>query len=202
MLKSIYDTFNLSAELIRYKFEAFLFFLILLSICPFSNFSYASDFPSNDYHLTYEKNRISISASNADLKSILTDIAQKASISIQYPESLDKKITIQLNKISLKRALRRLLKDFNYSIVYTGTKKHSSISEVHILDTKKAASTSTTNRNNDTRITTRIKSYERRIESMKKSLSSVDENSARGKRYLRQIESYEKNIERLKKQLD
>jgi hypothetical protein len=163
------------------------------------SFSYASDFSSNNYQLKYEKNLISISAKKADLKSILSDIADKADISIQYPSSLEKKVTLKITEISLKKALKRLLKDFNYSIIYSGSKKRSVISDVYIL--KKDKKSPRINRN-EARITSRIRSYERRIESLQKNLSKVDENSTRGKRYQNQIKSYEKNIERLNRQLE
>lgn len=175
----------------------FLFFLLVLFFMKGYIFSYASDFSSNNYELSYEKNLISISAKKADLKSILIDIAEKADISIRYPTSLDKKVTLKITEISLKKALKRLLKDFNYSIIYSGSKKRAVISDVYILSKNKKSSSVNSSQ---ARIANRIRSYERRIESLKKNLSKVDENSARGKRYLRQIESYEKNIERLKNQ--
>ena len=194
-----YSASSLSKRLLCYRYIFFLFFLFLLPTHSSYNFSYADDISSGNYQLTYEKNRISISASKADLKSILTDIEEKTDISIRYPTSLDKKITIKINKSSLKKALQRLLKDFNYSIVYTGSKKQAVISDVYII--KKKISSPRTN-SNEARITNRIRTYERRIETLKKSLSGVDEDSARGKRYSTQIKSYEKNIENLKRQLD
>ena len=194
-----YSASSLSKRLLCYRYIFFLFFLFLLPAHPLYNFSYADDISSGNYQLTYEKNLISISASKADLKSILTDIEEKTDISIRYPTSLDKKITIKINKSSLKKALQRLLKDFNYSIVYTGSKKQAVISDVYII--KKKISSPRTN-SNEARITNRIRTYERRIETLKKSLSGVDEDSARGKRYSTQIKSYEKNIENLKRQLD
>jgi len=194
-----YSTSNLSTGLMCYKFIFFLFFLSLLPLHPMHTFSYADEFSSKNYKLTFEKNLISLSASKADLKSILIDIAEKTDIFIQYPASLDKEITIKINKITLKKALQRLLKDFNYSIIYIGSKKQAVISDVYILQKKK---TSPRINSNAARITDRIKSYEKRIESLKNSLSKVDESSARGKSYLNQIRSYEKNIENLKRQLD
>ncbi len=137
------------------------------------------------------------------MKSILFDIAEKANISIRYPASLDTKITLKIRNITLKKALKRLLKDFNYSIIYSGAKKQASISEVFILQKIKRSTRVNRNSNsNEARITSRINSYERRIESLKKNLSKEGENSARGKRYLNQIKSYEKTIERLKRQLN
>lgn len=188
---------NILTGLKLHKF-AFSLFLFLIPLYPVHHFSYANDFSSNNYQLTYEKNLISISASKADLKNILIEIAEKAGISIRYPATLDKKITIKINDISLKNALSRLLKDFNYSIIYTGSKKRAAISEVYVLKKNRKSPAITSN---NTRINNRIKSYERRIESITRSLAGVDESSARGKRYLRQIKSYESTIENLKRQL-
>ena len=199
MSKQRYSFSGLASEFRCYKFIYFLFFLFLLSIYPLHTFSYANEISSDNYQLDYKKDLISISASKADLKSILIEIAEQAEIFIQYPASLDKKITIRLKEVSLKKALQRLLKGFNYSIIYTGSKKPPLISEVYILKNNKAVPRTNIN---TTRITNRIKSYERRIESIQKSLSGVDENSARGKRYLSQLKSYEKNIENLKRRLD
>ena len=177
----------------------FFLLLFLLFSPAATNFSHANDFSSRSYQLTYEKNLISISATKADLKSILIDVSERADISIQYPASLDKKISIKIKDISLKKALIRLLKDYNYSIIYSGSKKRAVISEVYILDKNKKSPRISSN---NTRIISRIKYNEKRIESLKKSLSRVSEDSTSGKRYINRIKSYEKNIENLKNQLE
>ena len=102
MSKFKYSAFSLSKGLLCYRYIFFFFFLFLLPIHPLRTLSYANEFSSGNYQLTYEKNLVSITASKADLKSILMDIAEKADISIQYPSSMDKKITIKINRISLK----------------------------------------------------------------------------------------------------
>ena len=176
-----------------------LFFIFLL---PGYNFSYAYDLSSNNYQLTLENKLITLSATKADLKNILVDLAERTGISIRYPASLEKEITLNLDRASLKKALMRLLKDFNYSIIYSGSKKQAVISDVYIYEKDNNLPRTTQTNSNQTRITNRINSYERRIETLKESLSKVDENSSTGKRYLNQIKSYEKNIERLKSQLN
>ena len=176
--------------------------LLFIFLMPGSNFSYAYDFSSDNYQLTFENKLITISATKADLKNMLADIAEKTGISIRYPVSLDKKITLQLNKASLNKAFMRLLRDFNYSIIYSGSKKQSVISDVYIYEKDNNSPRTTQINSNEARITRRIESYEKRIEVMKNNLSKVDKNSSQGKRYEAQIKSYERNIERLKTQLN
>lgn len=191
-----YSTSNLLTGFMPDRF--ILFLLFLLFFISGQSISHATELSSDNYQLAYDRNQISISATKADLKDILIDLAERADISIRYPASLDDKITLKISNLSLKKALKRLLKDFNYSIVYSGSKKQSVISDVFIY--KKTNRTPQVN-SSEARTASRIKSYERRIESLKTRLSQAGENSARGKRYLNQIKSYEKTIERLKNQI-
>ena len=203
MSKSRHSQANSLRVLISYIVPLFVSLFFLLPVTTGDKYSYASDFSSNNYQLTYEKNLVSISATQANLKSILTDIAEKADITMRYPNSFDKKVTLKVNQISLRKALKRLLKDFNYSIIYSGSKNRAVISDVYIFEKDQRSSRRTTPTSSSaSRAANRIQSYERRIETLKKNLAKVDENSARGRRYLRQIESYEKTIERLKQQSD
>ncbi len=157
--------------------------------------------------MTYKEKLLSLSAEKADLKSILIDLAKRADISIRYPASLDKEVTLQINESTLDNALDRILKGVNYSIIYTGTSKNPVISDVYVVDQNKnrssaRARTSSSSSSNNSRIETRIRSYERRIETLKKNLEKVDEDSTRGKSYSNRIQSYQKNIEKLKSQLN
>ena len=177
------------------KVICLLFIIFLIQPVLKGSDSYASE----NYKLTFQNNLLSLSAENAELKNILTDIAKTKGISIRYPDSMDTKITIKISESTLRDALDRLLKDFNYSIVYSSSKKRDRISEVFIFKLNKK---STQMSENEKRITDRIKSYERRIESLKNSLSRVDENSTSGRRLLNRIESYKRNVERLQRQLE
>ena len=198
MLKSINKTSHLPMQLLYKTVFPLLCFFLLIHLLAGSHPLFADDFSSENYKLTFEQNLLNISAKNADLKNILVDIADKTNISIRYPASLDKKITIKIDEISLREALERLLKDFDYSIIYSGSKKQAAISDVFIFKQNKK----TTPQNTDEkRVLSRIKQYERRIESLKKNLSKVDENSTRGKSYLNRIKSYEKKIEEYRSQL-
>ena len=176
-----------------------LFIIFLIQPVLKCSDSYASDFSSKNYKLNFQNNLLSISAENADLKNILTDIAKTKGISIRYPDSMDKKITIKISESTLREALERLLKDFNYSIVYSNSKKRDNISDVYIFKLNKETAQMS---ENEQRITNRIKSYERRIESLKNSLARVGENSTSGRRLLNRIESYKRNVERLQRQLE
>lgn len=181
------------------KVICLLFIIFLIQPVLKCSDSYASDFSSKNYKLNFQNNLLSISAENADLKNILTDIAKTKGISIRYPDSMDKKITIKISESTLREALERLLKDFNYSIVYSNSKKRDNISDVYIFKLNKETAQMS---ENEKRITNSIKSYERRIESLKNSLSRVGENSTRGRSYRNRIESYERRIETLKRQLE
>ena len=181
------------------KIIIFIFFLNLSLFVFGTNYLFAADFLSRNYQIIFDNNTLSLSAKKADLKNILSDISKFRGISIHFPSSLEKKVTLKLDEISIREALERLLKDFNYSIIYSGSKKQAVISDIFIFkQTRKATRTNA----NDNRINSRIKSYERRIESLKNSLLKVEENSTRGRSYLNRIKSYEKNIERLKNQLN
>lgn len=198
MSKYTYDISNSRTLFLFAKVINFLLFYLLFYLVIGSSLLFAVDFSSKNYQLSVEKNILSISAEKADLKSILSDIAKIKDISIQYPASLDKKITIKIKEISLRDALERLLKDLNFSIIYSGSKKKAVISEIFIYKQSTGSSRVSTA---DKRIINRIKSYERRIQSLKNNLSKVDENSSRGRSFLNRIRSYEKNIERLRSQL-
>jgi type II secretory pathway component GspD/PulD (secretin) len=155
---------------------------------------------SQKIRVTNDDNRVSISAKEADLKNILVEIADKTDISVSFPASLKKKITIRINEIKLREAFERLLYGLNYAIIYSGASKgQAEISDVYIYTGTKPSKRA---RGNQLRNLNQIKAYQRRIESYRKLLSRVDESSRRGKIYLKRIENYEKQIERLEKQLD
>jgi hypothetical protein len=72
-------------------------------------------------------------ANDAYLKNVLFKLAEKSNFYIQVPVSLNKKITINKKEISLRDALRKLLKGLNHAIVYSvSSKKQATISEVYV----------------------------------------------------------------------
>lgn len=172
--------------------------MFLINLLIENNSLYAQS-PSSKFQLNFKNNLLTISAKNADLKNVLIKLADKTNISIGYPDSLEKKVTLNKNRIPLREALQRLLKGLNYAIIYSGSKRNKAvISDVFIF--KKSKKTARL-RVNERRITNRIKSYERQLELLKKRLSTVEENSRRAKNYTRRINLIEKNIERLRRQL-
>jgi hypothetical protein len=175
-----------------------LIFIFLFHLIPFNYLLYAQS-PSSKFQLTVKNNVLTISAKNADLKNVLLSLAGEADISIGYPDSLDKKVTLYKRRIPLKQALVRLLKGLSYAIIYSGSKQNKAIiSDVLIFKESKK-----TNRlgANERRIANRIRSYERQLEYLRNRLSKVEANSRRGKNYIRRIDLIEKNIEKLRGQL-
>jgi len=62
---------------------------------------------------------------------VLLKLADKTNIYVRFPASLKKKITVMKRGISVRDALKRLLRDFNYAIIYSGPDKNqTSISRV------------------------------------------------------------------------
>ena len=149
--------------------------------------------------ITFKNRFLSMSFRDTDIKYILSKLSKKTNTTITYPGSLKKKITIYKKEVSLRNALRSLLKGLNYIIIYSANNKNKSvISEVRVFSVSKKSRLS---ERAETRITHRIRSYERQIEVLKNNLSKVDENSRRGKNYLNRIRRYEENIRNLENQL-
>lgn len=150
--------------------------------------------------ISYDNNQLTLSVRNADLKQVLLKLAEKTDIAVRFPASLKKKITINKSGVSLKDALRSLLKGLNHAIVYTRSDDYqTAVSKVFIFNKSKKTAAQVRLEN---RLTSRIKSYERRIETLRKNLAGTDRISTRGKRYIRQIEILEKNIEKLERRLN
>ena len=180
------------------KAGSFIFFMLLINLLIESNPLYAQN-PSSTFQLSFKNNLLTISAKNADLKNVLINLADKTNISIAYPGSLEKKVTLNKNRIPVREALQRLLKGLNYAIIYSGSKKNKSvISDVLIF--KKSKKTAQL-RVNERRIANRISSYERQLVSLKERLSKVEAGSNRAKNYTRRINLIENNIEKLRRQL-
>ena len=159
------------------------------------------------FRMDYDNGLLTLSAEEADLTRLLTQIAQTAGIQVHFPKNLTKQITIRISGISLKKALRRLLKGENYALLYTISEKHksSAISEVYVFP-KSAGPTIASQfeppRGRDEVIRASIARYEKRLETLKSRMTTIDEESRRGRLIANQIRSTEKTIERLRKSLE
>jgi hypothetical protein len=179
--------------------KSLLFLLLLVSqffLPPLRSVLYAQIAGQNIW-LEYEDNLLSISTNEADIKNVLLKISDEANIYVSFPLSLEKKITIKKDEISLRKALRMLLNNTNYVIIYSGPNKDQSrVSGVIVF-----AKTKKTNVNNN-RIIDRVDTLERQIVTYKLKLSEVGENSRAGKNYLMQIRNIERNIESLERRIN
>ena len=183
----------------RHKFLQLFIFLIYFTFA--TSWAYAQTFNPN-LRIEYKNNLLTISAENADLKNVLFKLADKTGISVRFPHSLKKQITIKMSGLSLDEALSRVLKGLNHAIIYSGSRKNRTvISEVLIYNKSKRSRISSRARPREKQIASRIRYYERRLRSLKKKLSQFDENSRQGKRYIRQIRSYENIIENFKRKI-
>jgi predicted RNase H-like nuclease (RuvC/YqgF family) len=184
---------------IRYKFLQLFIFLIYFTSVNSSIYAQASNIK---FRIDYKNNLLTVSAQHADLKNILLKIADKTGVSVRFPSSLKKQITIRISGLSLEETLSRLLKGINYALVYSGSrKKRAIVSEVFVFKKLERSRISRRTRVRERQLSHRIRNYESRLKSLKKKLSKVNKNTRQGKSYLRQIRSYEKTLENLKKKI-
>jgi hypothetical protein len=175
-----------------------LFFITLLQPAMTRQFAYARDY-SSSLQISYKNNQLNISARDVDIKKILLQLAAIADIYIRFPASIEKQITVNRRGISLKKALQSLLRGFNHVIVYRRIDDDRSRIEV---DKVFVFPKSRRNRRRSiarSRTAYRIKSYERRIETLKKRLLKIDPNSSRGKNYARRIQFMQERIDDLQR---
>ena len=178
--------------------KLFLALIVLVFSTPADFLLYAQN-SNQKLSLNYDKKLLSLSAIDADLKNVLLKIAEETDIHVWFPNSLNKKISIETGKISLSAALQKLLTGLNYAIIYSGPSgKDAKISKVFVF---KKSKKSRGLRRNEQQIANRIRTYKKRIGSLKQRLSKIDANSNRAKGYFRQIKRYEKNIVNLENQL-
>ena len=195
---------SLYFSLVMFRILSLVCFFALFVCITASTHAQSSD---QSFHIDYDNGLLTLSAENADLTSLLTQIAQRADIHVHFPESLTKQITITLSGVSLKRALRRLLKGEDYALLYSVSGKHkpAAISEVYVLPKSTGPSLSRQYERPKGReevIRASIARYEKRLETLKSRMATVDEESRRGRLIGNQIRSTEKTIERLRKSLE
>jgi hypothetical protein len=189
---------NINRHKLLQLFIVIIYFTFVISL------SSAQTFKQN-LRIEYNKNLITISAQNADLKNVLLKLAKKTNIMVRFPDSLEKKITIKLSKQSLNEALSRILKGLNHAIIYSASKKNRTVvSEVLVYN--KSVSYKVSNRSkprgrkiNRSRL---LKSLERRLKNLNKKYSLGNISSSQRERYLKQIRAYENKIEELKREIE
>lgn len=176
------------------RFAAFI--LILLLLCPAMAWG-------STLQMDYEDKKLSLSTKDADLKNILLRLSREVGIGVWFPESLNKRLTVELSGVSLERALKAILKGVSYATIYSRSRKTSKIriSEVHVFKESKRKTTIRRSAGNSHRIESRINYYEKRLKSAQDKLYRAESGSALERRFQRQIRSLERTISRLKQQI-
>ena len=175
-----------------------LLFIILLYPAMTQQSLYAQDY-SSDLQISYENNRLNISARDVEIKRILLRLAEITDIYIRFPASIKKQVTIHKSGISLKTALRSILRGFNHAIVYRridNAQTQTAIAKVYVYSKSKTNRQTTIRQR---RTANRIKSYERQINSLRTRLSRMDANSSRAESYSKRIELLQKRIDGLRR---
>ncbi len=183
---------------INRKLRIYLFVIFLLPLVISVN-RVSAQSADQGLRISYQNNLLTIYARNSDIKDFFSKLAGSTGIRIEYPATIEKKVTLSRKDVSLKKFLASFLRNMNHVVIFSGAStKKSKISEVYIYPDSKKSSLSNIA---ETRITRRIASYKRAIQSVKSRLSKVSEDSSRGKSYLRQLDRYEKMIQNLENQL-
>jgi hypothetical protein len=189
---------NINRHKLLQLFIVIIYFTFVISL------SSAQTFKQN-LRIEYNKNLITISAQNADLKNVLLKLAKKTNIMVRFPDSLEKKITIKLSKQSLNEALSRILKGLNHAIIYSASKKNRTVvSEVLVYNKSKSYKVSNRSKPRGRKINRSrlLKSLERRLKNLNKKYSLGNISSSQRERYLKQIRAYENKIEELKREIE
>lgn len=154
-------------------------------------------------NVQFRGNRLSLSAVDADIQSILLRISEETGIFVQFPQALQKTMSLTLSDIKLEKALKRLLKGLNYATVYSISNDTNAIhvSKVYIFEAYKETARSRRLARIERQNQTRIKRYEKQIASIRRRLEKVPNDSSAGRRYRRQIQNYKKRIDRLERQI-
>jgi len=149
--------------------------------------------------IRYANHAIQITAENADIRSVLDELAKTADIIIYYPRLLNKTVTMNRQAISVDQALKEMLKGINYVVFYSGpSQQRAQIEEVIVLTKSQRRQLPP---GKARRLNQQIDRYNRQIDSLNQRLTRVAPDSRQGKRYTRHLRRIEKKIENLKRQL-
>ncbi len=173
-----------------------VFILIFLLLCPVTVWG-------STLQMDYEDKKLSLTTKDADLKSILLRLSREVGIGVWFPQSLNKRLTVELSGVSLERALKAILKGVSYATIYSRSRKTSKIrvSEVHVFRESKRRTTIWHSVGKSSRIESRINYYEKRLKSVQDKLDRAASGSALERRFQRQTRSIERTIARLKQQI-
>lgn len=157
---------------------------------------------AQDFSMHYDKGRISISAQNADIKTVLAAIARETKIFIRFPQTLKKQITMELSAVSVRKALRRILKGQDYAIVYSASKNdrnRNSVSEVYVLPQQWGENRAAVIPAQDRRQEAAIRNSKKRLDSLRNRLEKTEQGSRAANIITRQIRSVERTLQRLER---
>jgi len=91
----------------------FLFFLL--------HAGYAESSPG-DFRVGYQENRLSVSATNAELARVLEEVSKKCLIEISISNLRGREVSVAFQDLSLEAGLAKLLSGVNYSFVCGATR--------------------------------------------------------------------------------
>lgn len=161
-----------------------------------------------ELYIEYNRDLLSLSAENVNLKHVLTAVAEETGISVWYLKDSEKPITTDFNELPLQQGLRRILRGMNYALIYSPSperKRGEVPSGVFVLSKQGGRSRRTFRpsarpRNSEERRAAAIASYRKRLDILEQQMARVGMNSPRGKAIQRQIRQFERLIEKLIRQ--
>lgn len=153
--------------------------------------------------LKFRDNRLSISADEADIQTVLLRVSEETGIFIRFPKALQKKISMSLSAVTLENALKSILKGLNYATVFTvsDNKNKIQISKVYIFKGYKETARTKRLARRERQKRNRINQYKKRIASIQRRLDKVSHSSTDARRLKNQIGNYQKAIDRLERQI-
>ena len=165
----------------------------------------AAQQPDPTVKIDYRDRLLSLSAENVDITEIFRHLAAETGITISFPATMQKKISIQIIEETLPDTLRKLLIGLNHSIVYSTTvaPPHEFAQATRVYVFGKAAGSRSNSRSSSTqrRLAQKIQHYERRILYLKKAMEGIHPNSVRYERYSKRLKRYENLLDRLNRQI-
>ncbi|MBN2040927.1 MAG: hypothetical protein JW864_12860 [Spirochaetes bacterium] len=172
---------------------------LFTTVCIFSLSGTVSSQESYNFSMTLKNRILSITAQDADIKNILSEISDITGISVSYPKYINKKVTTRLTKVPLPEALKSLLRGMNYTVIYSYLEKKDrfKVSEIYVLPeySRRSAVRTKSKFSNTER---RIQSYERRIRFLTERMEKLEPDSPRRRTYERRLRNYQNRLDRLR----